>query len=195
MLKESEGLNFEKAARIRDQIEAIRITLVPQVIVGQGRGDTNVFATFRSRNHIQVAVLQIARGSLMDSRNILIKEAAEEDLMTTIMLQFYLAGHEIPGQIFTDTLPPERRMLEEVLGTLKGSLVKIAKPSRGKPLQWMTMAKDNARTHARGSDTSALEEIAKAFHLGSIPYRMECYDISNLQGEVGSRLTRSVHGW
>ena len=47
MLKESEALNFEKAARIRDQIEAIRITLVPQVIVGQGRGDTNVFATFR----------------------------------------------------------------------------------------------------------------------------------------------------
>jgi excinuclease ABC subunit C len=73
-----------------------------------------------------------------------------------------------------------------VLGTLKGSQVNIVKPSRGKPLQWMTMALDNARTHARGSDTSALEEIAKAFHLGSIPYKMECYDISNLQGEAGA---------
>jgi excinuclease ABC subunit C len=52
------------------------------------------------------------------------------------------------------------------------------------------MAQVNARTHARGSDTSALEEIAKAFHLGSIPYRMECYDISNLQGgsSAGSRV-------
>jgi excinuclease ABC subunit C len=190
MLKESEGLNFEKAAKIRDQIEAIRITLVPQVIVGQGRGDTNVFATFRSRNHVQVAVLQIARGTLADSRNILVKEAAETDLMTTIMLQFYLAGYEIPGHIFTDTLPQDKRMLEEVLGTLKGSLVKIIKPSRGKPLQWLAMAQVNARTHARGSDTSALEEIAKAFHLGSIPYRMECYDISNLQGgsSTGSRV-------
>jgi excinuclease ABC subunit C len=190
MLKESEALNFEKAARIRDQIEAIRITLVPQVIIGQGRGDTNVFATFRSRNHVQVAVLQITRGSLTDSRNILVKEAAAEDLMTTIMLQFYLAGGEIPGQILTDTLPRDKRMLQEVLGTLKGSLVKITKPSRGKPLQWMAMAQDNARTHARGSDTSALEEIAKAFHLGSIPYRMECYDISNLQGgsSTGSRV-------
>jgi excinuclease ABC subunit C len=190
MLKESEGLNFEKAARIRDQIEAISITLVPQVIVGQGRGDTNVFATFRSHNHVQVAVLQIAKGTLTDSRNILVKEAAETDLMTTVMLQFYLAGNEIPGQVFTDTLPQDRHMLEEVLGTLKGSLVKITKPSRGKPLQWLAMAQVNARTHARGSDTSALEEIAKAFHLGSIPYRMECYDISNLQGgsSTGSRV-------
>jgi len=186
MLKESERFNFEKAAKIRDQIEAIRITLVPQVIIGQGRGDTNVFATFRSRNHVQVAVLQIARGTLADSRNILVKEAAEEDLMTTIMLQFYLAGYEIPGHIFTDTLPQDKRMLEEVLSTLKGSQVKIVKPSRGKPLQWLAMAQVNARTHARGSDTSALEEIAKAFHLGSIPYRMECYDISNLQGGSGA---------
>ncbi len=190
MLKESEELNFEKAAKIRDQIDAIRITLVPQVIVGQGRGDTNVFATFRSRSHIQVAVLRITRGTLTDSRNILVKQAAEEDLMTTIMLQFYLAGGKIPGYIFTDTLPQDRRMLQEVLGTLKGSLVKIIKPSRGKPMQWMAMAQNNARTHARGSDTSALEEIAKAFHLGSIPYRMECYDISNLQGgsATGSRV-------
>jgi excinuclease ABC subunit C len=190
MLKESERFNFEKAAKIRDQIEAIRITLVPQVIIGQGRGDTDVFATFRSRNHVQVAVLQIARGTLADSRNILVKEAAETDLMTTIMLQFYLAGHEIPGHILTDTLPQDKRMLEEVLSTLKGSLVKIVKPSRGKPLQWLAMAQVNARTHARGSDTSALEEIAKAFHLGSIPYRMECYDISNLQGgsSAGSRV-------
>ncbi len=190
MLLESQRLNFEKAARIRDQIEAIRVTLVPQAVIGTGRGETDIFATFVSRNHIQVAVLRIADGSLADSHDVSAKVATGEDLMTAIMLQFYLGGKDIPGTIYTDTLPRNRRMLEEVLGSLKGSRVRIAEPARGKPLKWLAMAKDNALTHAGGFNTSALEEIARAFHLAGIPYRMECYDISNLQGKsaTGSRV-------
>lgn len=190
MLRESQHLNFEKAARIRDQIEAIRVTLVPQAVVGQGQGDTHVFATFSSRSHVQVAVLHIAEGSIADSRDLSVKVAPDDDLITTIMIQFYLRGNDIPGTIYTDTRPRDARMLQEVLGTLRGGRVRIAIPTRGKPLRWLDMAKENARTHARGSDTSALEEISRAFGLARIPYRMECYDISNLQGTsaTGSRV-------
>lgn len=179
---ESGRLEFEKAARIRDQIEAIGTTLVPQVVVGQARGDSHVFATFGTRDRVQVAVLQIDKGTLTDSHELSVKEAAGEDPMTAIILQFYLGGIEIPGTIYTDTLPQDHAVLEKVLGGLKGSRVRIVRPSRGKALKWMAMARDNARTHARGADESSLEEIARAFHMGSIPYRMECYDISTLQG-------------
>lgn len=190
MLSESENLNFEKAARIRDQIASIRETLVPQVVINQGRFDAHVFASFLTRNHAQVAVLEMTKGTLTDSHNLSVKVAAEEDLMTAVMLQFYLTGHEIPPAIYTDNLPQNTRMLEEVLGKLRCGRVKITRAARGTPCQWLAMARDNARTHSRGSDVSALEEIAKAFHLTSIPYRMECYDISNLQGSsaTGSRV-------
>lgn len=131
---------------------------------------------------MEVAVLQVEKGTLTDSHSISVKPAAEEDLMTAVILQFYLGGNEIPGSILVETIPEDRGMLEEVLGRLRGSRVRISRPMRGKPLQWMAMALDNARTHAQGSDSSSLEEIARAFHLWAIPYRMECYDISTLQG-------------
>jgi excinuclease ABC subunit C len=183
MEAESGRLEFEKAAKIRDQIEAIKTTLVPQVVVGQARGDSHVFATFKTPDHVQVAVLQMEKGTLVDSLSLSFREASDEDLMAAIVLQFYLGDKEIPGTIYLDTLPHDRETLEEVMGELRGGRVRIVKPSRGRPLQWMAMARENARTHARENEGSPLEEIAKAFHLGSIPYRMECYDISTLQGE------------
>lgn len=183
MQLESERLNFEKAAKIRDQIQAIRTTLVPQAVIGQGRGDTHVFAAFRTRGHIQVAVLQITKGTLTVVRGFTLREGADDDIVADIMLQFYLSGNDIPDRIYTDTLPKDRGLLEKVLSGMRGSKVAIAKPLLGKALLWMAMALDNARSHARGTGGSALEDIAKAFHLTSLPVRMECYDISTLQGD------------
>lgn len=182
MKAEAARQNFEKAAEIRDQIAAIATTLIPQAVVGHARGDTHVFGTFRSRTQVQVAVLCMTRGTVTDSHDIAVKEMFEEDFLTSFILQFYLSGNEIPQHIYTDALPLSRDLLEEVLTSLKGSRVKISKASRGKPLQWMAIARENALNHARGKDASVLEEIAKAFHLRSIPYRIECYDISSFQG-------------
>lgn len=179
----SARLEFEKAAKIRDQLEAIGTTLVPQAVVGHARGDIHVFAFFGTRDRIQVAVLRIDRGTLTDSRTLRVRPAAEDDPVSTIMLQFYLGGVDIPTVIYTDRLPAEPGVLEQVLSELKDGPVRISKPARGVPLSWMDMARDNARVHAQEGDASSLEEIAKAFHLGAIPYRMECYDISNLQGD------------
>ncbi len=174
--------NFEKAAQIRDQISAISTTLIPQAVVGHARGDTHVFGTFRSRAHVQVAVLCITKGTISDSHDFSIKEMFEEDFMTNFIIQFYLSGRDIPAQIYTDTLPSSHKALEAVLTYLKGSRVRIARASRGKPLQWMAIAKENALNHSQEKDASVMEDIAKAFRLSSIPYRMECYDISSLQG-------------
>lgn len=186
MEEASERLEFERAAKIRDQIEAIRSTLVPQAVVGNARGDTHVFATFGSRERVQVAVLEIDRGILTGSHDLSVRAARDDDLISSIILQFYLGENDIPGTIYTDILPEDPAMLEEVLGKLRNGRVRITKPARGRPLQWMAMARDNARTHARGHDASSLEEIARVFHLGSIPYRMECYDISTLQGAASA---------
>jgi excinuclease ABC subunit C len=190
MMIESDNLNFERAAKIRDQIAAIRSTLTPQVVMGHTGADTDVFAFFQRKNVIQIAVVCIIKGNLSDSFNYTFKDVENDDIIAGAILQFYLTHQEIPARIYTDTLPESKTMLEKVLSHMRGSHARISKPTRGRPLQWIAIARDNARTHSRGSDTSALEDIAKAFHLGSIPYRMECYDISNLQGgsATGSRV-------
>ena len=180
---ESGNLNFEKAAKIRDQIASIRSTLVPQVVTGHMGTDTDVFAFFHARNTIQIAVICISKGNMSDSFNYTFKDVEEDDIIADCMLQFYLKHQEIPSQIYTDTLPESPDMLEDVLSKMKGSRVKISRPSKGRPLQWLSIAGENAITHSRQDGSSVLEEIAKAFHLPSIPHRMECYDISNIQGK------------
>jgi excinuclease ABC subunit C len=192
MRQESDNLNFEKAAKIRDQIAAIRSTLTPQVVMGHTGTDTDIFAFFRSKNSLQISVVCISEGNMGDSFNYTFKDVEEDDIIAGSILQFYLKHREIPARVYTDTLPESREMLEAVLSDMRGSQVTISRPSRGRPLQWLSIARDNALTHSRreGSSISVLEEIAKAFHLPCVPYRMECYDISNIQGTAatGSRV-------
>jgi excinuclease ABC subunit C len=183
MKAEAASLNFEKAAKIRDQIAAIRSTLVPQVVTGHKGTDTDVFAFFRTRNTIQIAVVCISKGNMSDSFNYTFRDVEGDDIIATCILQFYLRHTEIPSQIYTDTLPESINVLEEAIDKMKGSPVTISKPTRGRPLQWVTIAQENAITHSQREGSSILEEIAKAFHLHTIPYRMECYDISNIQGK------------
>jgi len=182
MKSASDALNFEKAAQIRDQIDAIRTTLVPQAIVGDSFTDIDIFGTYRQHGQLQISILSVYQGILSDSHNFSVKEVFEEDLVTNSILQFYLNRTEIPPLIFIDTLPENRESLAAILSDMRGSRVTIRKALRGKPLQWILLAQENARNHSREKGSSVLDDIARAFHLGAIPYRMECFDVSNLQG-------------
>jgi len=184
----SENLEFERAARIRDQIEAIRSTLVPQTVVRCGGSDMDVFGTYRHTRQTEVAVLRISKGTIVDSAAFSLATLAEEDCMTPCLVQFYLSRKDVPPIIVTDMPPEDRATLEAILSDLRGGPVSVRSAARGRPRQWIRMAQDTALNNFRG-ETSALDEIARAFKLTSIPYRMECYDISTLQGNqaVGSR--------
>ena len=182
MEEEAEKLNYETAAKIRDQIHAIKNTLVPQVVVGDAPVDTDVFGTYRHQNSVQIAVLHTAKGILADSNNFTLKENEEEDFITNCILQFYLQRGTIPPLIYTDILPGQKDMLEAILSDMRGSRVTIRKAARGRPRQWTDMARENARNYYKPADSSVLDDIARSLHLSTIPYRMECYDISNLQG-------------
>ena len=189
MQRASEELDFERAARIRDQIAAIQTTLVPQAVVRHGGMDMDVFGTYRHLQHAEVAVLRLAKGSMVDSSTFSLGTQDEIDFITPCMLQFYLGRKDVPPLIYADTLPEDKQTLEAILTDLRGGTVSIRNASRGRPRQWVAMAQETALNNFRG-ETSVLDEIARVFRLPSIPYRMECYDISNLFGEqaVGSRV-------
>lgn len=184
----SRSLEFERAARIRDQVSAIRTTLVPQTIVQYGGADMDVFGAYRHTREAEVTVLRIAKGTIMDSASFSLATQDERDFMTPCLLQFYLGRKDIPPLILTDTPPQDAANLGAILSDLRGGRVAIRGAARGRPRQWIQMAQDTALNNFRG-ETSALDEIARAFKMPSIPYRMECYDISTLLGNqaVGSR--------
>jgi len=181
--------NYEKAAKIRDQVSAIQTTLIPQVVVGNTRTDTDVFATYRHTDQVQIAVLHVTQGIITDSRSFVVKNTQEDAFMANCILQFYLKDNEIPRVIYSDTLPENAEDLQQILSDLRGSRVSIRRAVRGKPRQWMNMARENAFSHGKKTETSALDDIARHFHLPAIPYRMECFDISSFQGShpVASR--------
>lgn len=191
MNDEAEKLNYETAARIRDQIHAIRNTLIPQAVVGDARADTDVFGTYRHGRTIQIAVMHIARGILADSNNFALDDGGEDDVITNCILQFYLQRGTIPPLIYTDTMPVQKNMLESILADMRGGKVSIREVVRGRPRQWAVMARENARNYFKSTDFSVLDDIARYLHLGIVPYRMECYDISNLQG-THATASRSV---
>jgi excinuclease ABC subunit C len=166
------------------------VSLVPQVVVGNTPTDVDIFGTFRLQDKAQIAVLHISKGTMTDSHTLVVHNTDEDDFMTNCMLQFYMRNNNIPPLIYADFLPEDREILEQILSDLRGSKVSIRRGIRGKPRQWVEMAQENARSYGRNRDTSALDEVAKAFHLSTIPYRMECYDISSFQGSnpVASRV-------
>jgi len=184
----SRTLEFERAARIRDQVLAIRTTLVPQTIVNYGGADMDVFGAYRHTRQAEVTVLRIAKGTVMDSASFSVATLDEKDFMTPCLLQFYLGRRDIPPLILTDTPPEDAANLAAILSDLRRGRVVIRGAARGRPRQWIQMAQETALNNFRG-ETSALDEIARAFKMPSIPYRMECYDISTLLGDqaVGSR--------
>jgi excinuclease ABC subunit C len=149
----------------------------------------DVFGTYRHLQHAEVAVLRLAKGSMVDSSTFSLGTQDEIDFITPCMLQFYLGRKDVPPLIYADILLEDKQTLEAILSDLRGNAVSIRNASRGRPRQWVAMAQETALNNFRG-ETSVLDEIARVFRLPSIPYRMECYDISNLFGEqaVGARV-------
>ncbi|HNY66532.1 MAG TPA: excinuclease ABC subunit UvrC [Deltaproteobacteria bacterium] len=190
MQREARNQNYETAAKIRDQIHAIEVSLVPQVVVGNAPTDVDIFGTYRLKDKAQIAVLHISRGTMTDSHTLVVHNTDEDDFMTNSMLQFYLRNNNIPPLVYADFLPGDREILEQILSDLRGSKVSIRRGVRGKPKLWVEMAQENARSYGRNKETSALDDLAKAFSLSAVPYRMECYDISSFQGSnpVASRV-------
>lgn len=190
MKREARKQNYETAAKLRDQLSAIRESLVPQVVVGNTPTDIDVFGTYRLQGKVQITVLHFSKGTMTESHTLVVNDTEEEDFMTTCVLQFYLRSSNAPPLVYTDFEPEAKDLLEQILSDLRGSRVSIRKGTRGKPRQWVEMAQENARLSGRSTGTTALDDLARAFHLTGIPYRMECYDISSFQGSnpVASRV-------
>jgi excinuclease ABC subunit C len=197
MSQASQDMRYEDAAHYRDLLRAIEVTVERQKVVARG-GDSDVFGLRRDHDQIQIALLHIRGGSLTGSRGFLFDwEMETEEGLASFLNEYYAMDTPIPPQILLPINIPETEALEELLSEKLGKKVTISVPQRGPKLEMVKLAEKNAQTAAEerlareASSADLLNELAEKLHLHRPPRRIECYDISNIQGEmaVGSRVT------
>jgi excinuclease ABC subunit C len=200
MYAASDGLDFERAARLRDDLGAIEKALEKQAVVLGDGTDADVIALAEDPLEVAVQIFYVRGGRIRGQRGWVadrVDEGGTPELVEQFLLQLYAGsdGDEdgvVPREILVPSLPPEPEVFEELLSERKGSRVRIRVPQRGDKRTLQETVARNAG-HAlmmhktkRGTDLTArnqaLEEIQQALGLDAAPLRIECYDISNLQG-------------
>jgi excinuclease ABC subunit C len=199
MEEESEKLNFEGAAKIRDQLTHIERVIEKQKIVSQDFLDQDVTGFYRQDHRVILYLLFVRAGKLLGGRGFGLPSSGlpDEEILYSFLHQYYRDGKYIPDQILIPMTIPEQGPVEEELSDLKGKRVRILLPMRGDKKQLLEMACENAEKYlSKETDEKAdrqklLESLRERLHLGRIPRRIEGFDISNLQGgdAVGSMVS------
>ncbi len=192
-------LRFEDAARLRDRIRAIERTQERQQMVAHHGGDTDVWGLYREGGFIEAEVLFIRQGKLTSHQSYSLDdfEFPDPEVMSMLLAQFYQAERYVPDEILIPVEPEDLDTQAEYLSERKGRRVSILCPQRGDKARLLAMARENAEQNFRARRDTAqqrqrmCDELQKALRLRRYPQRIECFDISNLQGQiaVGSQVT------
>lgn len=189
----SRDLNFEEAARIRDQIQAVRRVTEKQFVSGDGE-DLDVISVAFDAGMACVYVLFIRQGKVLGSRSYFPKVPGGTELgevVQTFVGQFYLQGslgRTLPAEILLDFTLPDKDVLTESLTAVAGRKVQIQTKPRGDRARYLKLARTNASTAlvTKLSQQSTIHQrlaaLASVLQLPEI-HRMECFDISHTMGE------------
>ncbi len=201
MQSESKAMQFERAARIRDQVQSVERVTERQTIASTKPADEDIFGLARGDDEAVVQVLFV-RGIKMvgvDSFTLAgTEDETDSDVMASFIKQFYESATYVPKRVVVPLELPEQALIESWLTERRGTNVELLVPQRGEKRRLIEMAANNARETLdmarvkwmadKGKTRTALEGLQEALDLPAPPRRIECYDISNIQGtsSVGS---------
>jgi excinuclease ABC subunit C len=190
---------YESAARLRDLISAVEVTVEKQKMV-VAEGDFDLLGYHRDGDRLEVLLLHMRGGKVTGSRNFsLTWELDDAEGLASFLHEYYGRDVYIPAEILLPLPLPETEPFAELLSEKRGKKVIIACPRRGVKSDLVKLAMKNAVTSARekqqaqAGKEAVLRELQDKLHLPFPPRRIECYDISNIQGRyaVGSRVVFS----
>ena len=202
MMEASHRFQFEKAALLRDQIRAIEKVIEAQKIAVTLKGEQDVIALAQDKGLACVEIFFIRNNKLVGRDHFIMENIYDEtpnEIITSFVKQYYASASYIPPLILLRNPVNESATLTEWLKGQRGNSVKLQVPERGAKKQLMNMAIENANKElqlakAREMNletiTSALQQLKDKLCLPRIPLRIECYDISDIQGAlaVGSMI-------
>lgn len=203
MAAASKAQEFERAARLRDQREAINLALERQQMVGERSEDIDVIGVAEDEFEAAVQVFYVRKGRVVGRKGFVVdkvEEVTSAGLASRVIERLYdespILG--VPKMVIVPVEPEEVQILEQWLTSLRTSLVEIRVPQRGDKRELHELVTQNAREELnrhrlrRASDhtarSRALTELQDLLHLPEAPLRIECYDMAHLQGTdyVGS---------
>lgn len=197
MEKAAERYHFESAARLRDQLLAVRKVAEKQNIV-TGAGDQDAVGMARAGIGVAVQVFFIRDGKMIGREHFLLQgseEESDETILAAFLQQYYHRAAFIPREVLLPVELPqeEKQLIESWLSGKKGKAkVQLFCPQRGTKHDLVEMAEGNAAKYladaaarirqADAQTMGAVEELGRCLGLAKLPYRMECFDISHIQG-------------
>ncbi len=191
----AERMEFERAASLRDQIDAVEQVIERQRVVSPSQVDQDAIAFAREDGEICVQVFFVRRGKLIGHEYFLMEgtgDAEPPEIVTSFIKQFYNHAAHIPPEILLPDEIGEAHIIEQWLGDKRSGKITLRVPRRGQKRKLVEMVEENARetlTHLMAREQiekdraiAGLSDLQSQLSLDAPPLRIEAYDISNLQG-------------
>ena len=195
MEEAAENLDFEQAARLRDQLQGVEQIMTQQKAVLGGEDDQDVIAMARGINQCCVQIFFVRGGKIVGRENYFLRgtdDSSRGEVIASFMKQFYLTSQFVPRHILLETGLEEQSILEQWLTEKRESRVYLKVPKRGQAKELVDLVGRNAsealvrqeqeETYQEQRTAGVLEQLQNVLGLEDVPHRMECYDISNTQG-------------
>jgi excinuclease ABC subunit C len=192
----ADAREFERAAQRRDQIDLLEKARVPQKVVVRGGGDSDVIGVARHTRRAAVTMLMLREGKVVGKETRVLDRVegiSDAEVLQVFLTQHYLSRVDIPRRLAVGLEPADGDLVAEALATRAGHPVDLALPKRGRERKLVSTAERNsalaledlaARTAGRRARYSEdVLDLQRALSLETPPYRMVCFDISNLGPE------------
>jgi excinuclease ABC subunit C len=201
MEQKANALDFEEAARIRDQIAKVKRALEKQRITAMGEEDRDVIALFKKERSAMLAILFIRNGMVLGKKDFFFEDVGDQtnaEIISTFLRQFHDQGRIVPRKIIVPIALPDQEALTEWLSDQCGHRVHLLSASHGADKKLLELGLENAISSFEnrfqrdslkaGQAEPSLAETQALLHLSRLPLRIEGYDISNIMGTsaVGS---------
>ncbi len=195
MEEAAESMEFEEAARLRDQLQALQEVTGSQPVVAQGGTESDVFAVARRGDEGCGQVFWIREGKLVGRETFWltgVEGSSQPDMLTALVKQYYAQATMVPPEVIVGCELEDTTTIAAWLRQLRGKKVTVIRPQRGSRRQLLEVAQENAEftlqsaypveEMQRRRVEGALSQLADYLELEEVPYRLECFDVSNLHG-------------
>jgi excinuclease ABC subunit C len=201
MQAHSDALRFEQAAAARDKLRAVERTIEQQKVAAYTRAEQDVVGMAREEGEACLQVFVIRNGKMIGREHFILEnavDATDGEVLTSFLQQYYAATERPPREVLVPAQPSEADAVTAFLADRRGSGVAVHVPERGEKRRMVALATQNAvealaKERAEwladaGKRDEALDQLTAALSLPRPPERIECYDMSNIQGTsaVGS---------
>src|SRR6188508_2717240 len=201
MAGHSDALRYEQAATTRDKLRAVERTMEQQKMAAFSRAEHDVIGMAREEDEACIQVMQVRNGKLIGREHFVVegaRDVTEAEVLGSFLQQYYASTDAVPRAVLAPLMPAGAEDLATYLADRRGVRVTISVPERGEKRRLVALATQNAVEALQRERTEwladtarrdeALVELSSALGLPRVPKRIECYDMSNIQGTsaVGS---------